>query len=129
MAQSVTLYNLLISCPGDIKEMGKWYTLFRQHILDRGIQYFEDGYVSDFMYSNNGITARVNGSDIYDVEITLDGEDVMDMYCSCPHAAGGNNCKHMAAVLFKFEELLVEQDAESEIAIDLGTLPSESETA
>ena len=43
----------------------EWYTLFRQHILDRGIQYFEDGYVSDFMYSNNGITARVNGSDIY----------------------------------------------------------------
>lgn len=78
----------------------EWYTLFRQHILDRGIQYFEDGYVSDFVYSNNSITASVNGSDIYDVEIILDGENVVDMYCSCPHAAGGNYCKHMAAVLF-----------------------------
>lgn len=106
----------------------EWYTLFRQHILDRGIQYFEDGYVSDFVYSNNGITATVNGSDAYDVEITLDGEDVLDMYCSCPHAAGGNNCKHMAAVLFKFEEMLAEQDVESEYDIDLDIVISEDES-
>ena len=96
----------------------EWYTLFRQHILDRGIQYFEDGYVSDFVYSNSGITASVSGSDIYDVEITLDGEDVLDMYCSCPHAASGNNCKHMAAVLFKFEELLAEQGADNEETVE-----------
>ena len=107
----------------------EWYTLFRQHILDRGIQYYEDGYVSDFVYSTNSITASVNGSDVYDVEITLDGEDVMDMYCSCPHAAGGNYCKHMAAVLFKFEGMLAEQDAESEAVIDLATLMSRSDIA
>lgn len=106
----------------------EWHTLFRQHILDRGIQYFEDGYVSDFMYSNNGITARVNGSDIYGVEITLDGEEVVDMYCSCPHAAGGNYCKHMAAVLFKFEEMLAEQDAESEYDIDSDVVISVDES-
>ena len=106
----------------------EWYTLFRQHILDRGIQYFEDGYVSDFVYSNNSITASVNGSDIYDVEITLDGEDVMDMYCSCPHAAGGNYCKHMAAVLFKFEEMLAEQDVGNEYDIDSDIVISEDES-
>lgn len=106
----------------------EWYTLFRQHILDRGIQYFEDGYVSDFVYSNNSITASVNGSDIYDVEIILDGENVVDMYCSCPHAAGGNYCKHMAAVLFKFEEMLAEQDAESEYDIDSDVVISEEES-
>ena len=90
----------------------KWYNLFRQHILDRGIEYYEDGYVTEFAYSDNRITALVDGSDTYDVEIELDGEDVIDMHCSCPHAADGHNCKHMAAVLFKFEEILAHQDAE-----------------
>ena len=44
----------------------------------------------------------------------LDGEDVIDMYCSCPYAADGRNCKHMAAVLFQFEEMLAGKDAEIE---------------
>ena len=88
-----------------------WYRLFRQHILDRGIEYYEDGYVTEFAYMDNSIKASVDRSDIYDVEISLDGEEVLDMYCSCPYAADGNNCKHMAAVLFKFEALLSERDA------------------
>ena len=39
---------------------------------------------------------------------------MLDMYCSCPYAADGHNCKHMAAVLFKFEALLSERDATME---------------
>ena len=27
-----------------------------------------------------------------------------DMYCSCPYAEGVNNCKHMVAVLYEWEE-------------------------
>lgn len=91
------------------------------------MQYHVDGYVADFEYSNNGITATVNGSDTYHVEITLDEEDVLHMYCSCPHAAGGNNCKHMAAVLFKFEEMLAEQDVEREYDIDSDVVISDDE--
>lgn len=92
----------------------KWYTLFRQHILDRGIEYYEDGHVVDFSYSDDEIIAQVDGTDVYDVQITLDGEDVIDMYCSCPYAADGRNCKHMAAVLFQFEKMLAGKDAEIE---------------
>ena len=40
-----------------------------------------------FAYMDNSIKASVDGSDIYDVEISLDGEEVLDMYCSCPYAA------------------------------------------
>ena len=36
----------------------EWYTLFRQPILDRGIQYYEEGCDSDFVYSNNGISMK-----------------------------------------------------------------------
>ena len=38
-----------------------WYTLFRQHILDRGIEYYEDGYVIGFNYSDDEILAQVDG--------------------------------------------------------------------
>ena len=62
-----------------------WYRLFRQHILDRGIEYYEDGYVTEFAHLDNSIKASVDGSAVYDVEISLDGEEVLDMYCSCPY--------------------------------------------
>ncbi|MGN1192049.1 MAG: SWIM zinc finger family protein [Dorea sp.] len=96
------------------KNKMKWHTLFRQHILDRGIEYYEDGHVVDFNYSDDEIIAQVDGTDVYDVQIMLDGEEVIDMYCSCPYATDGRNCKHMAAVLFQFEEVLAGEDAEIE---------------
>ena len=34
-----------------------WYTLFRQHILDRGIEYYEDGNVVDFQCTEDSISA------------------------------------------------------------------------
>lgn len=90
----------------------EWYRLFRQHILDRGIEYYEDGRVIEYNFCDNEIIAQVDGTDIYDVHIRLDEEDVLDMYCSCPHAEEGHNCKHMAAVLFAFEGMLAKQDEE-----------------
>lgn len=44
------------------------------------------------------------------MEIELEGENVIHMTCDCPHAESGNNCKHMAAVLFRFEEELYNED-------------------
>ncbi len=32
------------------------------------------------------------------------------MYCSCPYAAGGNNCKHMAAVLYEWTADIMDED-------------------
>ena len=37
----------------DIVAVMNWYTLFRQHILDRGIEYYEDGNVVDFQCPNS----------------------------------------------------------------------------
>lgn len=87
-----------------------WHALFRPHILDRGIEYYEDGNVIDFEYTEDTITAKVMGSEDYNVEIDIEKEDVLGMYCSCPYARDGKNCKHMAAVLFRFEEMLSEAD-------------------
>ena len=88
----------------------EWYNLFRPHILDRGAEYHQDGYVSVFNRTETGIEAEVKGTEVYHVEIELEGENVIHMTCNCPHAKSGNNCKHMAAVLFRFEEELYNED-------------------
>lgn len=90
----------------------EWYNLFKSHILDRGAQYHQDGYVSSFNMTEQGITAVVEGTKKYHVDIELDGENVIDMICDCPYAEDGHNCKHMAAVLFRFEEELYSEDME-----------------
>ena len=82
----------------------KWKNLFSKTILNRGYNYFCDDAVIDMSFSDNVLNAVVSGSEDYDVEITLSGDEIEDMYCSCPYAEDGNYCKHMAAVLYEWEE-------------------------
>ena len=77
-----------------------WKKLFSKTILDRGYEYYCDGAVENFYFSDNIISAAVAGSEDYEVEIVLSENKIEDMYCSCPYASDGNNCKHMAAVLY-----------------------------
>lgn len=84
--------------------MKPWNDLFRTHILERGLNYYEEGYVTSLEQNLTGYTAVVEGTDDYDVEIEIRDDQVYDMACTCPHAAEGNYCKHMAAVLYEIEE-------------------------
>lgn len=97
----------------------EWYNLFKPHILDRGAEYHQDGYVSVFNMTEYGIKAEVKGTKNYHVNIELEGENVIHMTCDCPHAESGNNCKHMAAVLFRFEEELYYEDVAKEEADEI----------
>lgn len=81
----------------------EWKSLFASHILERGYDYYMDGAVVDMEISENSIDAQVSGYDLYDVEIVFDNDEIEEMYCSCPYAEGGKNCKHMAAVLFEYD--------------------------
>lgn len=81
-----------------------WKKLFSKTILDRGYQYYSMGTVEDIDISDKLITAVVSGSEDYEVEITLSDGEIEDMYCSCPYAADGEYCKHMAAVLYEWSE-------------------------
>lgn len=81
-----------------------WKNMFKQHILHRGYDYFCDGAVENITIEDNVIKATVCGTDDYEVEIIFKGEEISDMYCSCPYAESGENCKHMAAVLFEWED-------------------------
>ena len=40
------------------------------------------------------------------------------MYCSCPYALDGRNCKHMAAVLYEWSENEAEEKKDEENAIN-----------
>ncbi len=84
--------------------MKPWKDLFRTHILERGLNYYEEGYVTLLEETSTGYTAVVEGTEDYDVEIELRDDRVYDMTCTCSYAAEGNYCKHMAAVLYKIED-------------------------
>ena len=50
----------------------------------------------------NRISAIVQGTDDYEVDISFNNRQVAGMHCTCSYAESGNNCKHMAAVLFAY---------------------------
>lgn len=84
--------------------MDSWKVLFRPHILERGLNYYEMGAVKNVQKTEGGICAAVVGNENYEVEIKIAAGRVYDMWCSCPYARDGNYCKHMAAVLFKSDD-------------------------
>lgn len=81
-----------------------WKKLFAIHILERGYDYYIENAVENLDVSDDIIRADVTGSEDYEVEIFLSSGEVTDMYCSCPYALDGRNCKHMAAVLYEWSE-------------------------
>lgn len=83
--------------------MKAWKELFRSHILERGLNYYEMGLVYDLKATDVGVKAIVEGTEDYHVKIEMRDERVFDMHCDCPYADDGNYCKHMAAVLYEIE--------------------------
>ncbi len=85
-------------------EITDWKMLFAPHILSRGEEYYESELVEIEAMDEQSIEASVEGTDTYSVEIVLKNNRVVQMNCNCPYAADGNNCKHMAAVLFAADD-------------------------
>lgn len=87
-----------------------WQKMFAPWILERGRKYWDDDCVESLYQDRNTVTAVVSGTEDYDVEIEMGrGGNIEYMSCTCPYAEEGNNCKHMAAVLFAMEEDKEEQ--------------------
>ena len=84
--------------------MLEWEEYFEPHILQRGRNYARNGAVQHIKKQGDTIDAVVAGSEHYKVKLQYDGHVVYESNCSCPYAAGGNYCKHMAAVLYEAEE-------------------------
>lgn len=97
--------------------MPNWKNLFKPWILARGQEYFDCGQVVELEDDGSVIRAEVSGSQAYYVEIHRSGERVTRMSCDCPHAAGGENCKHMAAVLMALDEKNAQPRMDWQIAL------------
>lgn len=98
--------------------MANWRKLFKPWILARGQEYFDCGQVVKLVEDGDIIRAEVSGSLAYRVEIQKTGERVSWMSCDCPHAAGGENCKHMAAVLIALDEQIVQPRMDWQTALE-----------
>lgn len=96
----------------------EWENNFSKRILNRGFNYYLDGYVEDISITKNKIKAVVYGTHHYRVEIDLDGDEIKDMSCNCPYAQDGFNCKHMAAVLFEWERRVTHPEIDNSKIID-----------
>jgi hypothetical protein len=81
-----------------------WEYNFSSIILDRGHDYYLYDNVESIQRIENGYRAFVRGTEDYMVHIYFNGTHVGEMDCTCPYAEAGNNCKHMAAVLFAIDE-------------------------
>lgn len=65
--------------------------------FQRGEAYFSDGAVSRLRLAGDKLTARVEGTENYCVELRDDDGDLA-YDCTCPRAADGYFCKHCVAV-------------------------------
>lgn len=93
-------------------------SLFKPQILARGLEYYKNGAVSNLTIDETSITADVRGSEPYQVEIKLSGDRITGMNCDCPYADGGENCKHMAAVIYAANDMPVKDAPHWNTALD-----------
>ncbi|MBO9129174.1 hypothetical protein [Bacillus sp. 165] len=70
------------------------------HIIERGLDYYEEGYVSEITLQNNIVYSLVEGN-YGDYEVKIDLKQFIYSECECPYE---NHCKHMAAVVFAIDK-------------------------
>lgn len=83
-----------------------WSELFPPHIWQRGQNYYRDGNILDIRYHGNCVTAKIEGTEIYNVSVTLNERTngIEDFSCDCPYGEDGTPCKHLAALLCALED-------------------------
>ncbi|HAQ2179018.1 TPA: hypothetical protein IXI32_000473 [Enterococcus faecium] len=82
--------------------MNNWLEYFPENVLERGYSYHLHGFVRHLNYTSKYLSATVSGTEDYKVVITWD--EKTNMTCDCLYAIEGKKCKHMAAILFAYEE-------------------------
>lgn len=81
-------------------------------IVERGKEYHKQGLVQEFEEREESVfTALVQGTEVYETKIVLDGEEIADHLCDCPYDMG-EFCKHETALLFAVRNFLQMGEAE-----------------
>lgn len=87
---------------------------FSRRVLQKGQDYYDNGLVDDISVDQDIYSAIVHGSEDYNVSLIIQKGNFLNGECDCPYAKGGNNCKHMAALLYA----LTDEDKDKVNAID-----------
>ena len=78
---------------------------FDSTILSRGKSYYRENRILDIWCQDDKITAYIDGTEIYRVELRANDNELNNPYCSCPYSEDGQYmCKHIAAVLYHLKE-------------------------
>ena len=101
-----------------MKKLQPWHNRFYSQILERGRNYYQQGFVKNLQESGGVVSARVGNGYFYNVRVDIDEDGyVKRMRCECPYATDGRHCKHEAAVLFSYEQRLEEQDDQTVLPV------------
>ena len=90
----------------------KFVIHFSRNSIVRGLDLYDENAVYDARKINNAYYFKVEGTtDNYVTSILLNEKnEVQDCYCSCPHYASGNLCKHLYASLLKLDDIIEGKD-------------------
>ena len=78
---------------------------YNSNILYRGRDYYKEDRILDIWYKGDTVTAYIDGSHIYRVEVEIENDNLARFNCSCPYSDGGERmCKHIAAVLYYLKD-------------------------
>lgn len=81
----------------DILDADLLMDLAGDRYFQRGVDYFERGLVHSMAQYDERIVAEVYGTEIYQIQLWLEGTDLLSR-CSCPLGVDGLFCKHCVAV-------------------------------
>ena len=80
-------------------------------IIERGLNYFNDGAIEELDISDGEVYATVSGTYDYEVCMNIDEHgNILTSYCDCPYD-GGEFCKHEVAVMYAIREYFKENNA------------------
>ena len=73
------------------------------HIRERGDKYVRQHRLVSLEWSENQIAYKVQGTDVYFVALSRDGEAI-DFTCSCPYFFDRGPCKHVWAAAVAIDQ-------------------------
>ncbi len=96
---SSRMYNI-----GPMSQLDTLGRYVRQNIKMRGRDYFARNAVEILYFDPDFVSAKVTGSQIYDVDLELDGKELI-FSCDCPYFEEYQEvCKHVWATLLQLEK-------------------------
>ncbi|WP_302081577.1 SWIM zinc finger family protein [Salinibaculum rarum] len=90
-------------------------------VFERGQTYREEGRIRQLDRFGKTVTARVQGTELYETRVHLDSDE-FDPHCTCPYSGPGE-CKHVVAVLLAVADEMPDDESKriDDLLADIST--------